>query len=89
MAIVTNVLMKGIVQFAAVPIYVMLVIIRQYQFSFVDDYNHVHYTANIFCSRYTYSEKHHAMPVSSYVAIFQFQNHHSTGQQKIIILKTI
>ena len=52
--------MKCILQFAAVPIYVMLVIIRQYQFSCVDDYNHVHYTAHIFWSRYAYSGKHHA-----------------------------
>ena len=74
--------MKCILQFAAVPIYVMLVIIRQYQFSCVDDYNHVHYAAHIFWSRYAYSGKHHAVPVSSYVTIFQFQNHHPTGQQK-------
>ena len=79
--------MKCILQFAAVPIYVMLVIIRQYQFSCVDDYNHVHYTAHIFWSRYAYSGKHHAVPVSSYVTIFQFQNHHPIGQQKTIFWK--
>ena len=73
---------KGILQFAAVLINVMLVIMWQYQFCCVDDCNHVHYTAHIFGSRYAYSRKHHAMPVSSYVAIFQFQNHHPTGQQK-------
>ena len=77
-----------ILQFAAVPIYVMLVIIRQYQFSCVDDYNHVHYTAHIFWSRCAYSGKHHAVPVSSYVTIFQFQNHHPTGQQKTIFWKS-
>ena len=74
--------MKGILQFAAVPIYMMLVIIRQYQFCCVDEYNHVHYTAHIIWSRYAYSGKHHAVPVSSYVTIFQFQKHHPTGQQK-------
>ena len=79
--------MKCIEQFAAVPIYVMLVIIRQYQFSCVDDYNHVHYTAHIFWSRYAHSGKHHAVPASSYVTIFQFQNHHPTGQQKTIFWK--
>ena len=77
--------MKGILQFTAVSIPVMLVIIRQYQFSCVDDYNHVHYTTHIFWSRYTYSGKHHTVPVSSYVTIFQFQNHYPTGQQKTII----
>ena len=73
---------KSILQFATVLIRVMLVIIQQYQFCCVDDYNHVHYTVHIFWSRYAYPGKHHAMPVSSYVTIFQFQNHHPTGQQK-------
>ena len=73
--------MKGILQFAAVLIHVMLVTIRQ-SILCVDDYNHVHYTTHIFWSRYAYSGKHHAVPVSSYVTIFQFQNHHLTGQQK-------
>ena len=54
---------RPILQFAAVPIHVMLVIIRQYQFCCVVDYNHVHYTAHIFWSRYAYSGKHHAMLV--------------------------
>ena len=71
--------MKGILQFSAVLIHVMLVIILQYQFWYVDDYNHVHYVAHIFWSRYAYSGKHSTMPVSSYVTIFQFQNHHPTG----------
>ena len=79
--------MKGILQFAAVLIHVMLVIIRQYRFRCVDDYNHVHFTAHIFWSWYAYSEKHQAMPVSSNVTIFQFQNHHPTGQQKTMFWK--
>ena len=65
--------MKCILQFAPVLIHVMLVIIWQYQFCSVDCYNHVHYTAHIFWPRYAYSGKNHAMPLSSYVTIFQFQ----------------
>ena len=73
---------NGILQFPAVDIHVMLVILRQYQFCCVDDYNYVRYTPYIFWSRYAYPRKHHAIPVSSYVAIFKFQNYHPTDQQK-------
>ena len=53
--------LKCILRFAPVFIHVMLVIIRWYQLYCVNDYNHVHYIAYLFWSRYAYSRKHHAM----------------------------